>query len=464
MLRLPLFAKQDISSLKNNMLKKLRIKFIAMTMVMIAVVLALVFSTVCFVTYKQSLYTTFNALNQSVSKSSIDESNESDNYTGLDSNQNQEDGTGTNSDNTNNNSSPSYNVPNSIAPEIGGLQGKLNKVIPIAVYKLESNSHFNLITALTTATVSESILYSQAEKIFNLSDGNGCLHDCGLYYAKNSFGGASYVAFADVSATSSWKTLARILLIFGAGTLVLFFIISLFFSRWALRPVQTAWTKQRQFIADASHDLKTPLTVIQANTEILLSNPEETVQSQEQWIESTQLEALQMQQLVKDLLFLARMDELPTPSQKNPVPISQIVETESLQFEIIAFEQGVQLNTDIEPNLTVLGEEAKIHRLVTILLDNACKYAPSGNEVDVKLTKTDSGIQLTVHNTGSYIKQQDLEHVFDRFYRLDSSRTNSQNSHGLGLAIAKAIIEEQGGSIKAISSEENGTTFTVIFS
>ena len=316
---------------------------------------------------------------------------------------------------------------------------------------------------MSAATVSSKTLYSNMEEIFSLPDGNGTIKSCGLYYAKNTVGNASYIAFADINTTTSWKTHAAILASIGIVALVIFFVISLFFSRWALRPVQSAWTKQRQFIADASHDLKTPITVIQANTEILLSNPEESIRSQEQWIESTQLESMHMQELVKDLLFLARMDEMPTKVVKEAVEISQIVESEALEFESIAFEQGIELSANIEPDLVVYGDKGKLHRLVRTLLDNACKYAPQDHKINLDLKREASGVQLAVHNTGSYIEPKDLEHIFDRFYRSDSSRNEHQNSHGLGLAIAKAITEEQGGNIKATSSQKDGTCFTVNF-
>ena len=448
MLKLKRLEKLDTGSLKNNVLKRLRIKFIAMTMVMIAVVLGIVFSTICFVTYQQDVSGVFRALSNSVSNASISSNTSDDTYDNMPNDK----------DDFNN-----QDYTNRI-PEIGSLQGNRGRIIPIAVYKLESNSTFGYITSMSAATVSNDTLSAHVSEIFSLPDGTGDIDSCGLYYAKNTIGDASYIAFADMSATTSWKTHALILSIVGLFALLIFFVISLFFSKWALGPVQKVWTKQRQFISDASHDLKTPITVIQANTEILMSNPDDTIRSQEQWIESTQIETMHMQQLVKDLLYLARMDEQPAPPLKEPVDISQIAETEALEFESIAFEQNVELSENIDAGIIISGNEAKIHRLFTILLDNACKYTPCGNTITISLTKMDSSAKLVVHNTGSYIEPNDLEHIFDRFYRSDSSRTNSQNSHGLGLAIAKAIVLEQGGNIKATSSKEDGTRFIVNFS
>lgn len=140
------------------------------------------------------------------------------------------------------------------------------------------------------------------------------------------------------------------------AALAVFLVISLFFSRWALRPVARAWTQQRRFVADASHDLKTPLTVILANTSIALEHPERSVASQSQWLESTQHEAEAMQGLVGDLLTLAKMDEEEAAAQSGAarpaleeVDLSDVIEGEVLQFESVAFERGVKLESQVEP-------------------------------------------------------------------------------------------------------------------
>ncbi len=153
------------------------------------------------------------------------------------------------------------------------------------------------------------------------------------------------------------------------GTLAVFFVISLFFSRWALRPVARAWTQQRRFVADASHDLKTPLTVILANTSIALEHPERSVASQSQWLESTQHEAEAMQGLVGDLLTLAKMDEEEAAAQSGAarpaleeVDLSDVIEGEVLQFESVAFERGVRLESQVEPGIELRGNEQRLRR------------------------------------------------------------------------------------------------------
>ena len=226
-------------------------------------------------------------------------------------------------------------------------------------------------------------------------------------------------------------------------------------------PVARAWDQQQRFVADASHELKTPLTVILANTSILRAHPERSVTSQSQWIESTQSEAERMQELVRDMLDLARPEHAETVREHARVDLTDLVEGGLLQFESVAFERNVSLASDIDRDVSVTGDAARLRRLVTTLLDNACKYVEKGGRIAVTLRQTARRIELHVHNTGTVIAEEDLPHVFDRFYRADKARTRSEGSYGLGLAIAREIAEEHGGSIAAASDETNGTTFTV---
>ena len=245
------------------------------------------------------------------------------------------------------------------------------------------------------------------------------------------------------------------------AALAAFLVISVFFSRWALRPVEDAWTRQRRFVADASHDLKTPLTVILANTSILMEHPERSVASQSQWVESTQHEAEQMQGLVGDLLLLAQADESASKPPMEHLDLTDLVEGELLQFESVAFERGVELRSQLEPSVEIRGNVNRLRKLAGTLLDNACKYADEGGQVNVELRRSPRRVELAVRNTGFAIAPEDLPHVFDRFYRGDKARTRDEGGYGLGLAIARAIAEEHGGTLSAASDEASGTTFTL---
>ena len=346
-------------------------------------------------------------------------------------------------------------------PEIGGRRAEGESVIPVVVYALEDDGGMTVVPSSTTASIADDVLSDAASAVLQKGEGSGFLDAFGLFYSKRAVGGTTFVAFADASAASSWQSLALTLAAVGVGALAVFLVISVFFSRWALGPVARAWDQQQRFVADASHELKTPLTVILANTSILRAHPERSVASQSQWIESTQSEAERMQELVRDMLDLAGPEHAETVREHARVDLTDLVEGGLLQFESVAFERNVSLASDIDRDVSVTGDASRLRRLVTTLLDNACKYVEEGGRIAVTLRQTARRIELHVHNTGTVIAEEDLPHVFDRFYRADKARTRSEGSYGLGLAIAREITEEHGGTITATSDETNGTTFTV---
>ena len=245
-------------------------------------------------------------------------------------------------------------------------------------------------------------------------------------------------------------------------------VITWWLSKWALRPVEEAWEQQRRFVADASHELKTPLAVILANSQILQKH-EGVSDDAMRWVESTADEAEHMKALVGDLLQLARADESATSSSTNvmrheDIDLSELVEAASLEFDAVAFERGCMLDTQVDEGIHLMGDPEWIDRLVRILVDNACKYGAKGSAVTVRLARIPAGSQLTVHNEGNPIDEEDLPHVFERFYRSDKARSRGgEGGFGLGLAIAKSIVDAHGGTISVASSEQEGTTFTVRF-
>lgn len=275
--------------------------------------------------------------------------------------------------------------------------------------------------------------------------------------------GTVRVAFADQSwESSSLRTLILNCLLVWALAMAAFFFVGLFLSSLALRPVETAWKQQRQFVADASHELKTPLTVILANTGIVLAHPSDTVSAQSKWLEYTQEEARQMKGLVEDLLFLAKSDAARQEFQTTQVDLSELVQGCLLPFEPVAFESGVRLDAQVDPGLTLTGDEVQLRRLVRILLDNGVKYAGAEGAVSLTLTRQQDKLRLTVRNTGAPIPPEHLPHLFERFYRADAARNRAQGGYGLGLAIAKAIVEHHRGRISVSSAVESGTVFTVL--
>ena len=185
-------------------------------------------------------------------------------------------------------------------------------------------------------------------------------------------------------------------LVVGICALGAFFAISVYLARWALRPAERAWQQQQQFVADASHELKTPLTVILANMGILLSAQDQIGPAEIKWVENTQAEARRMKQLVDDLLFLARADGAKNRLAFSRFSLSDAVWSALLPFEALAFEQGVDLQSEIEPDLWLTGHEGQIRQLTAILIDNACKYAGKRGTVTVTLRRTGEQLLLSV--------------------------------------------------------------------
>ena len=238
-----------------------------------------------------------------------------------------------------------------------------------------------------------------------------------------------------------------------------YFAISMILANIALKPVEESWSKQKQFVADASHELKTPLSVIMANTEIIASHQDETVASQMQWIENTREEAKRMAGLVADLLFLAKNDD-GLKVQMEQVSMTDCIETTVLSYDAVFYENGKTFNYEVSPNINVWGNVGQIKQLATILLDNANKYSVGEGNIFLSLTLTGRRVILSVSNDSDELSEEQLSHIFDRFYTLDKSRNAEKSGNGLGLSIAQMISQSHGGEISA--SYSNGRTFFVV--
>lgn len=270
------------------------------------------------------------------------------------------------------------------------------------------------------------------------------------------------LAIADTTSIDSEREsqLVKSLELAAAGMVVVF-VLAMLLSRWAAKPVKVAWEQQHQFVADASHELKTPLAVIIANNEILESKAGELPEGCARWVRSTHDEAQRMCGLVEEMLELARTEEGGGCARRNvDVNLSELVEGEALQFDAVAYERGTLIESDIAEDVHVVGDPDQLDRLVKTLIDNACKYASVGSTIQVLLERRAGAVSLSVTNAGEPIPAEDLPHVFDRFYRSDKARARSTGGFGLGLAIAKGIVESHGGRIEVKSSAEKGTTFT----
>ena len=287
----------------------------------------------------------------------------------------------------------------------------------------------------------------------------GTLQNPDLRYIVRHTGSGLRIAFADCTGElRAVRQLGLRLALAGLAALAAFLGISIWLARMAVRPVAEAWEQQRQFVADASHELKTPLTVMLTSASLIAAHPQSTVASQAKWLNAIRDEGAEMKQLIDDLLFLAKNDAARAPLVPSAVDFSDTVEGAALTMESVAFEHGIDLQTEITPGLTVQGDAAALRRLAVILLDNAIKYAGTGGTVTLRLAAAGSQAVLTVHNTGKPIPPDRLPHIFERFYRADPSRTGSGT--GLGLAIAQSICQAHHAAIRAESGQD-GTTFRV---
>lgn len=264
------------------------------------------------------------------------------------------------------------------------------------------------------------------------------------------------VIFADISSEQqTLRTLLKTGVLLVALGLLAFFGLAVLLARSAVRPVEEAWRQQKQFVADASHELKTPLTVILTNTELLQSPDYNTAQKQT-FLSGIDAMAKQMRALVERLLELARAENARPQAAFAPVCLSEVAETSALLFEAALYERGLTLETQVEPELTVSGDERQLGQLVEILLDNARKYA-SGGTVRLQLQRSGRhSCHLSLENEGPALSPQQLQEIFKRFTRADPARTRS-GSFGLGLAIAQAIVQAHHGKIWAESRNGRNT-------
>lgn len=267
-------------------------------------------------------------------------------------------------------------------------------------------------------------------------------------------------AFTDISSeTGVLMKLALRYILVGLLVMGAFFIIALLTSRWAVRPVEMVMNQQRQFVADASHELKTPLTVILTNAELLSSGayPEEV---QGKFTDNILTMARQMRSLVEELLDLARVDSGQPAVRRENLNLSQLVNNGALPFEPMYFEAGRFLDISIDPGIEVRGDPDALTRVVDILLDNGCKYSRTGSTVTLQLHRRGlSACRLTVKSEGDTLTKQECRDVFKRFYRRDTARTIS-HSYGLGLPIARNIIRQHKGKLW-MQSKDGVNTFHV---
>ena len=233
-------------------------------------------------------------------------------------------------------------------------------------------------------------------------------------------------------------------------------ILLMLLAKGIVRPISESYEKQKQFITDAGHELKTPLTIISADTDVL-----EMQQGSNEWLSDIRIQTERLSKLTYDLIFLAKMEEGHKATRVQAFSISDMAEKSVQAFQTLAKVQQKEFSSQIQPGLVLRGDPSQIERLFSVLLDNGLKYSQPGGRISVNLQLRRHSIHLEVFNTTDYIEKEQIPRLFDRFYRIDQSRSSETGGHGIGLSIAKAIVLAHSGEIAAISQDGCSLTVTV---
>lgn len=321
-------------------------------------------------------------------------------------------------------------------------------VIDLDVNKQITNIYSDKISAISDDEIKE-----YTEKILKRDKLSGWINEYKYKLSESKDGYMLVILDGSVVKQSNWSIFTTSILVSTISYLIVLFIIALF-SKKVIKPIAEGYEKQKQFITDASHELKTPLTIISANSEIL-----EITYGNDDWIKGIEKQAERMRDLVNNLVVLTKMDEEKQTIVYTEFSVSDAVYDTAMAFEGLCKKNKKKLNIDIDQDINMKGDESEFRKLISILLDNAVKYCDEYGNIYVKLKK-DKHIVMSVKNSYKDVSKIELNRLFDRFYRVDRARTRN-GSYGLGLAIAQAIIDRHKGKVKVINIDDKMIEFEV---
>ena len=324
--------------------------------------------------------------------------------------------------------------------------GELGEDVRLPFFTLQLGPHGELLDASGYDLSDDAFLGGLAQAAAASPRRLGVLEEYNLRYYRSDAPMSRFLVFADISSErATLDGLRRTCLLIGGLSFLAFLWVSVLLSKWAVRPVERAWQQQRQFVAAASHELKTPLTVIMTNAELLQDEADEARRST--FSSSILTMSRQMRALIEQMLELARTDSAESHLVLRPVDLSGLTARSLLPFEPLFFEQGLTLISQVDEGITVSGDEEALRRVLEILLDNAQKYSSPGGETQVTLHRRGRNhCALTVANQGEPIPPEARRQIFQRFYRADPARSRN-GSFGLGLSIAEGIVAQHHGTI-----------------
>ena len=315
---------------------------------------------------------------------------------------------------------------------------------------VHNNGFFSLPNEAYIQDIVDSALDSDRE--------HGVMREQQLYYFKATKPEGVAIVFIDISGErAAMKTLYFTCLLIFLASVPVFLVISILLSRWAVRPAEKAWEQQRQFVADASHELKTPLAVIMANAE-LIQNEDVGETDRKTFSRNILSMTYQMRSLVENMLEMARMDNGIQKIKRIPMDFSQLVNDAVLSFQLLYEEKELGLECSIPEGIRIWGSEQHLYQVLDVLLDNALKYSIIPGTVHVKLHRCGYACTLSVASPGEPLSRDELRNIFKRFYRADKARAIN-GSYGLGLSIAQSVVDAHKGKIWAESHDGLNTFF-----
>ncbi|MFZ7133707.1 MAG: sensor histidine kinase [Eubacteriales bacterium] len=355
---------------------------------------------------------------------------------------------------------------------IGDLRSRINNTKNIH-YMLWYNNYIGIKSDLTTVNQDlMETMYQQAVITFESKEqaykpvkvGEESYRLYTTYYElSNGDGGVIQVFQSKYEDDHNSNMLFYLFLRIGFAGIIILIIISSYLAKKSLEPVKKSYERQKEFIADASHELRTPLTVMKTNLELLSMKEDETIRENEKWLNNLLSETDTMSKLVQNLLTLAQLENNQMKLKMEQMNLSQLTTMVCNKMELIMSEKNISFDAIIGDEIIIRGDKSRLEQLLVILIDNAIKYTPEGGHIKISLMSTSDKVVLSVKDSGVGISPEDKKKIFDRFYRVDKVRSREQGGAGLGLSIAKWVIQEHKGTINIESKVGLGSEFIIEF-